>query len=313
MKNLVKNQIKKEFKGIKKLPLSQDEFKMYASQLYAIDDIQTLFKNQRRASTSNAIIRNDALWSEICELRKTENSIKGNKVKIAKLIKKALFNQLHDKYTDLKLNNVEDFVNKIANEQYENDRSAQVFEVFEQDRLKDIKKYMEKNLTIYPWCLKVKGLGIKLTGKLLAGIGDIQRFENPSKLWTYCGIGDASAQKMKKGVQGNFSPKMRSLMYLIGESFIKSNSQYKKIYDERKHKTLTTHPEWHNLNADGTPNEGKNMHPKHAHTDARRVMVKRFLAELYDAWYKSLGIEPPAQPYGVEIKGHHKEKQIVEY
>jgi hypothetical protein len=55
------------------------------------------------------------------------------------------------------------------------------------------------------------------------------------------------------------------------------------------------------------------MHPKHAHIDAARVMIKRFLAELFVAWYMSLGIEPPAKPYGVEIQGHHEDPMIVPY
>ena len=83
------------------------------------------------------------------------------------------------------------------------------------------------------------------------------------------------------------------------------------IFESRKRKTLSTHPEWHNMLPDGSKNTGKNMHPKHAYIDARRVMVKRFMCELYDSWYRAEGIEPPALPYGVEIKGHHLEEKII--
>jgi hypothetical protein len=327
LKNEIRKEIKNElFKNVTKNPLTPEEFKMYVNQLYYIDDIQTMFKNQRRASVSNNIIKNDELFPEIQRLRRIENDAEDNKntdesfkTKVAKLIKEALVRQLNLAFerrgeeTRVDIKNVEEYVYDIASQKYDEDKSSQVFEMFEVDRLKDVEKYMKDNLPIYKWCEEVRGLGTKLAGKILAGIGDIQRFPNPASLWSYCGVGDAAKSKRQKGQQLNFSPKMRSTLYNLEESFIKANSQYRVIYDKRKENTLRTHPEWHNLNPDGTPNEGKNMHPKHAHNDAARVMIKRFLAELFVAWYQSLGIEPPAKPYGVEIQGHHEDPMIVPY
>lgn len=319
------NEVRKEvktrvFKNVSKLPLDEDEFKMYTNQLFYIDDVQTLFRNQRRASTVNNIIKNDPLFAEISRLRRIENleyreneneeGVESNtKKEVAKLIKQALFNQIN-KIEPIEEKDIEEYVSKLANEKYNQDASAQVFELFETDRLKDIEKYLE-TMPIYNWCKRVRGLGTKLSAKLIAGIGDIQRFKNPGKLLAYCGVGDAEREKRKKGQMLTHNPKMRSILYNVSESFIKSNSQYRRIYDERKAKTRFTHPEWHNLNVDGTPNEGKNMHPKHADKDAKRVMIKRFLCELFDAWYRSIGVEVPTKPFIVEQPGHTLEPQIV--
>lgn len=319
LKSVIRKEIKTElFKNVSKSPLTLEEFKMYVNQLYYIDDIQTLFKNQRRASVSNNIIKDDISYPEIQRLRRIENSSEGDKVKIAKLIKEALVRQLNARFeaqgdeTRVDVKNVEDYVYDIASRKYDEDKSAQVFEMFEVDRLKDVETYL-KTIPVYAWCKEVKGLGTKLTAKLLAGIGDIRRFPNPASLWSYCGVGDPAKSKRKKGEQLNFSPKMRSTLYNLSESFIKSGSQYRVIYDKRKAKTLITHPEWHNLMPDGSENTGKNMHPKHAHSDAARAMIKRFLAELFSAWYQSLGLEPPSKPYGVEIQGHHEDPMIVPF
>jgi len=333
LKAEIRKEIKTElFKNVTKTPLTPEEFKMYVNQLYYIDDVQTRFKNQRRASVSNNIIKHDALFPEIERLRRIENSSEGDKVKIAKLIKEALVRQLNLEFesrgeeTRVDVKNVEPYVNAIANRKYDEDKSAQVFELFETDRLKDVENYLEA-IPVFGWCKDVKGLGTKLAAKLLAGIGDIQRFPNPASLWSYCGVGDAAKSKRVDGQRLSHSPKMRATLYNLQESFIKAGSQYRIIYDKRKEKTLTTHPEWHNLvpcpiknvgsKAPKTDENGNqtwsNQHPKHAHVDACRVMIKRFLAELFVAWYQSLGIEPPAKPYGVEIQGHHEDPMIVPY
>lgn len=331
----IRKEIKKEiFSGVSKRELANpEEFKMYVNQLFRIDDMQTTFKNQRRASVSNNIIKNDELISKISEMRRVENSTEGHKTKIAALIKEALVRQINlmfekqGKPERVELKNVEEYINNIANSKYDEDKSTQLFEVFETYRLKDVENYMEKNLPIYQWSKEVKGLGTKLAAKLFAGIGDIERFPNPASLWSYCGVGDAETSKRVTGQTLKHSPKMRSTLYNLQESFIKANSQYRVIYDKRKERTMTTHPEWHNLIPCPVKNIGKyapktddkgnvtwaNQHPKHAHVDAMRVMIKRFLAELFAAWYISKGINPPSKPYGVEIKGHHEEPMIVPY
>lgn len=331
----IRKEIKKEiFSGVSKKELaSPEEFKMFVNQLFYIDDVQTTFKNQRRASVSNNIIKNDELFTKISEMRRVENSTEGHKIKIAGLIKEALVRQINltnekqGKSERVELKNVEEHVNSIANRKYDEDKSAQVFELFENDRLKDVENYMEKNLPIFQWCKEIKGLGTKLTAKVFAGIGDIERFPNPASLWSYCGVGDAEASKRVTGQMLKHSPKMRATLYNLQESFIKANSQYRVIYDKRKERTMITHPEWHNLIPCPVKNVGKdapktddkgnvtwaNKHPKHAHVDAMRVMIKRFLAELFSAWYISKGINPPSKPYGVEIKGHHEEPMIVPY
>jgi len=100
---------------------------------------------------------------------------------------------------------------------------------------------------------------------------------------------------------------------VIGDNFLKQNSQYRIIYDERMKKTKVIHPEWHNLNPDGSKNTGKNMNPKHAYRDAIRVMMKRFLAEFWCAGYAAKGLEAPRKAYILTFPQHHEEPNIQSF
>jgi hypothetical protein len=345
-KSLMRQGLRNQYiKPAMKTSLTPEKFKMYVTEIFLFDDLKTKLFNMCRSSISNNIIKYDALYPEICKLRRTENKTEGNKKKIAKLIKEALVRELNltfEKYGDdtrVKINatkeeiltgkikDVENYVYDLAKVESDKDMPTQFLELVIEDRVKDVEKYMKDNLPVYQWCNEIRGLGAKLAAKLLAGIVDIQRFPNPASLWSYCGVGDAEKSKRKTGQKLSHSPKMRSTLYNLEESFIKAGSQYRVIYDKRKEATIKTHPEWHNLkpcpvknvgeHAPKTNEKGKviwdNMHPKHAHIDAARVMIKRFLAELFVAWYQSLGQEPPAKPYGVEIQGHHEDPMIVPY
>ena len=69
--------------------------------------------------------------------------------------------------------------------------------------------------------------------KLLMYIRDIRRFNNPSKLRKYCGCEPGA--KRVAGVQSEYNPEIKGFMLgILAENFIKSNSQYKRIYDEKK-------------------------------------------------------------------------------
>lgn len=333
--NIAKKEARKAMKAriANQNPQQMDsiEFKMKASQLYYLDDMGVVFMNQKRATIQNQILSNSKNWGRICELRRHENSSEISKTELANLIKKSLIEELNTNHKvycqeveggEFNEDNLDEWITMKSQILFDNDPALVFLTLGKEELMKEIEEYLE-TLPLYTNFLKnIKGLGAKTSAKLIAGIGDMTRFENPAKLWKYCGYGsyyiddttgEKKAAKKKAGVQMDWNPKMKSLMFIIGENMIKKGSPYKTIYNKRKEITLFKHPEWHNLNPDGTKNTGKNMHPKHAHNDAQRVMIKRFLAELWVAGYKAQGIEPPCLPYGVEIQGHHLEPQIVEY
>jgi len=142
------------------------------------------------------------------------------------------------------------------------------------------------------------------------------RFKMPSSLWHYFGVHvvNGQAPKPKHGIESTWNPKARTLLLgVMGPNFLKQNSQYRRIYDERTAKTHIVHPEWWHLNKDGTKSKEKNMHPKHGYKDGIRVMMKRFLCEFWKAGYKAKRLKPPRKPYILADSKHKEEDDIVAY
>jgi len=211
--------------------------------------------------------------------------------KTASFAKKVLADALAEKGLTM-----EDFKQMFDAYKKGNDVYQRLCEV-EKDSFKRLEPELEK-LPIYSdWLTRVKGIGVKLSVQLLIAVRDIRRFENPSKLCTY--MGTAPALKKVRGIQAKFNPEYKGLcLGRISPSLIKSKSQYKRVYDEKKAKYHNEHPDW-------TKNK--------CHRYAIKIMFNRFLKELWIAWYRSLGLEPPCNLYIAEMPHHNMEPMIVPY
>jgi len=138
-----------------------------------------------------------------------------------------------------------------------------------------------KDVPIYNrWLVNVYGVSTALSGSLIAGIGDISRFEKASSLWKYCGLdvihwcdtchmpappdlkvttGDVcpmcrkgefigEAPRRMSGQKIHWSPFLRSTVYKITESIVRAvrapeKNFYRKLYEERKARHQEEHPE----------------------------------------------------------------------
>lgn len=121
-----------------------------------------------------------------------------------------------------------------------------------------------------------------------------------SSLWYYAGLGvstvDGKAVRKRKGEKANWSHFLKTKMVgVLGEKcFICAKGPWKDLYDNRKHRQVSKG--WGNSDA-------------HRHRDAIRVMMKRFLLELWQQWRTLEGMPTP-DPYaeaklGIEHGGHH--------
>ena len=277
-------------------------FKQNVRNLKAIQKTRIQIGNGIYGTMIEELLINSPYLSQIIALRRDRNA---DKKKTAKLIKTAL-EELG-----------------ITKEQLDvTYKKAKKEDPFYSDLHKmehrGIEKYLEPDLEkmkIYTGYLKhIKGLGALTSAQLIAIVGDIERFKMPSSLWHYFGVGDPNANKLQHGKQATWNPKAKSLLLgTIGDNFLKQNSQYRIVYDQRTAKTKLTRPEWWHLNPDGTKATGKNMHPKHGYRDGIRVMMKRFLCEFFVASYKAKGLEPSADPWILTQPNHHRDPNIVEY
>lgn len=158
---------------------------------------------------------------------------------------------------------------------------------------------------IYKWLKNVRGIGPLNSAYLIAYI-DWEKTPSVSALWCYCG--QTPDSKRKKGQKENWNPILKQRCFNISESFIKSKSPYKKIYDKEKQKQLdlmendhagvAKTPDTHVIPSIPKSKETINHLPKpnekmspsipksrmHAHKRAMRKMVKLFLKDMWVEW-----------------------------
>ena len=276
-------------------------FKRTVNELEAVEKLRIKIGNMTYGSMIEQTLVSSPYINEIMRLRREKDT---DKKLTAKLIKKAI---LEAGLTEDK------FEHRFVAAKKEDIFYSKLIEAE-----KEGAKMLQRDLAQIPlytgYLANVKGLGVLTSAKILAIVGDMQRFPMPSSLQSYCGLGDIEKSKKQNDVQCNYNPKAKSLLLgVIGENFLKQNSQYRVVYDERTKKTRLLHPDWWNLNADGSKNTGKNMNPKHGYRDGIRVMMKRFLCEFWIAGYAAKGLEAPRCPYILEFPQHHAESQILSF
>ena len=142
-----------------------------------------------------------------------------------------------------------------------------------------------KSVPVYQeWLKGVKGIGPCFGAGLIAYIQTPERFHTISSLWTYSGYGingDGTIQRRKKGEKANWNPQLKTLVWKIGNSFIKTKGAYRDLYETVRAEYDAKWPEesdGHRLNA------------------ARRKMVKIFMSHLWLVWRELEGL-PVSQPY----------------
>lgn len=135
----------------------------------------------------------------------------------------------------------------------------------------------------------VKGIGPIIATKIAMEI-DITRAETVSSLWRFAGqaVFEGKAERRVKGVKLAYNSALKVLMFILADSFIKTNSPYRAIYDKAKLEYQVSRPDWTKM---------------HIHMAARRKMIKLFLSHLYQVWRKIEGL-PTRDPYVIDHTEH---------
>ena len=191
---------------------------------------------------------------------------------------------------------------------YNNEQIKQLYSIIINvfsDIENELQKYIKVKVKTHPlyenYLKHVKGIGKITAAQLITMIGDIKRFPTVTKLWKYAGLGitNNKADRLKRGNKSKFNPKFKGLMYIIGISFLRTNSQYITFYDLARKRYQKKYPEWTK---------------KHIYYASLRYMEKMFLAHVFNAWCRIEGI-PMKVPYPVEYLGRKKiilQEDVVE-
>lgn len=101
--------------------------------------------------------------------------------------------------------------------------------------------FVEKEPIWQEFLKYVKGVSYVFAANLLKEVGYCEDGPHASSLWRLAGyhVIDGEAPRRKKGVVLDYNHRLHSLMYLIGDSFIKQRtSPYRDIYDAEKSRQL---------------------------------------------------------------------------
>ena len=148
-------------------------------------------------------------------------------------------------------------------------------------------------LPVYPWAQTVRGLGPLSLGLIVAELGDPGQYATPAKVWKRMGLAVIDGKSQRRvagggGIEQGYSPRRRSLMYIVGENLLRQNGagEYRTLYNERK--------------ATETGDS-----PLHIHRRAMRYMTKRLLLDLWREWRANNRMLPisatPSLPPDIEI------------
>ena len=274
------------------------DFETLTRDLWTIDDTKNRIGHQVRSRVQRDLLRRSPLWGDIKAMTQDKSA---DRKETAKLIKKALKELGYD----------ENEITKQRDLALAQHSTYQLFDIMKNEIAKALTGELIKMPLWNNYLQNVVGISTLTASKLIYLVKDVTRFANPSKLMKYSGLAviDGVPDKPKRGEELHYDPTLKALLLgVIGDNFIKSGSQYRKIYDERKAYTAQHRPEW-GIN----PKTKKENYKAHYHADARRIMVKRFVTEFWKAGWLAEGREVPTEPYAVRILGHDLEEDVVPY
>jgi len=138
--------------------------------------------------------------------------------------------------------------------------------------------------------VQVKGVG-KMLAAIVVSMVDIGRASTVSALWRYAGYAviNGARERPVKGEKLAYNKRLKAACYKVGSSFLKSNSPYRKVYDDARVYYEANRPDW---------TKG------HQHNAAMRKMIKMWLSHLWVTWRQIEGLDVRA-PYVHEKMGHN--------
>lgn len=158
-----------------------------------------------------------------------------------------------------------------------------------------IEKHLKTmSIPIIKPALAIKGLGAITIAYMLVYI-DIEKARYASSIWAYVGLDKPSHKRYEKNVAGGGNKTLRTALYAMAESFIKSKNIYRDVYDNEKRKLEASENMTESRNTQGKLITCKwsETKPCHRHGAAIRKMIKHFLADFWKVWRTMEGLDTP--------------------
>lgn len=143
-----------------------------------------------------------------------------------------------------------------------------------------------RDLPAYGFVQAVAGFGDLGFATILGETGDLSNYATKERVWKRCGLAVINGERQRRvadvemAAEHGFNPKRRAEIWAIADSMFKhqwsgakedreacAKGRYGEVYSRRKSAT-----------------EDRGWTPKHRDNDARRIMMKALLEELWRAW-----------------------------
>lgn len=172
-------------------------------------------------------------------------------------------------------------------------------------------EYIETEPIWVDFMANIPGIGKILSTNLIKEFGYCERYEHVSSLWKHAGQSveeDGTAPRLRKGKQPDFSPKLKTFVWKIGDCLMKLNFKrdgeertslfYRRIYEQEKTKQLARKFKKGELakKFNGYKDEDTQLSKGHAHNRALRKMRKIFLEHYWVASRELSGLDV-GKPY----------------
>lgn len=155
--------------------------------------------------------------------------------------------------------------------------------------------------------LNVRGVGPITVAYCLAYI-DLNKARHASCLWSYTGLHKASHERYQKGETSGGNKTLRTILYTMADSQVKSRGAYRGVYDNVKSRLEKSEKIVKSRNTKGVlvEVEWKNTKPSHRHGAALRAVMKHFLADYWWVGRTLAGLETsPLYPEAM-LGGNHR-------
>lgn len=155
-------------------------------------------------------------------------------------------------------------------------------------------KRLAKTLHVYPWVKGITGFGDLGLGIIIGETGDLSIYSTKEKVWKRLGLAviDGFRQQRRtnpeEALAHGFNPKRRAEIWTIGDSMFRH--QIKGATETEKAQAKGPYGACYLWRKART--EGREWTPKHRDNDARRIMTKFLIENLWRVWNGKQPISP---------------------
>lgn len=196
--------------------------------------------------------------------------------------------------------------------------NAQLDQLADELKIRDsmLTKTMRKLSKTNPFiraALGVKGIGPVTVAYCMTYI-DLEKARHASCLWSYTGLHKASHERYEKGVASGGNKSLRTVLYTMADSQLKTRGAYRGVYDNTKARLEQSEKITKSRNTQGQLLEmmWKDTKPGHRHGAGLRNIMKHFLADYWMIGRRYYGLPTsPLYPEAI-LGGTHKTIQPEE-